>query len=127
MPDALSDLVESIRNIDRRLRKLENAEPSLFGGEVPALQGAWVNTGGVYPNAAYWRDAGNQVWLRGRIQGGSVPSTLFTLPVQYRPIGTRSFATSLGDVIEVSAAGVVTVVSGSSPVSLDGVTFRAYT
>lgn len=126
MRDPISELTEAIRNLDRRLRKLENHEPSLFGGEIPVLAGAWVNTGGVYPNAAYWRDASNMVWLRGRVQGGAVPSTLFTLPVNYRPIGTRSFATSLGDVIEVDTAGVVTVVSGASPVSLDGVMFRAY-
>lgn len=126
MRDPIRELTEAIRNLDRRLRKLENAEPSLFGGEVPALQGSWVNTGAPYPNAAYWRDASNQVWLRGRVQGGAVPSTLFTLPEGYRPIGTRSFATALGDVIEVDTAGAVTVVSGASPVSLDGVTFRAY-
>lgn len=123
----INDIMNAIKNLDRRLRKLENAEPSLFDGIDMTLVATWTNTGAPYPNAAYWRDSSNMVWFRGRIQGGATPSTVTTLPVGYRPIGTRSFATSLGDVIEITSAGVVTVASGGTPVSLDGISFRAYT
>lgn len=119
-------LMRAIENIDRRLRKIETSEGALFDGFTPTLSGAWTSTGGAYPSAAYWRDNQNIVYFRGRIQGGAVPSTVFTLPAGYRPFGTRTWATALGDVIEITAAGVVTVLSGASPVSLDGIIYRAY-
>jgi hypothetical protein len=48
----------------------------------------WVNVGGTYPLAGYWKDAEGWVHLRGMVSSGTVGtsgSTMFTLPVGYRP------------------------------------------
>lgn len=122
----LRALTQAVRNLDRRIRKVENREISLEAPiTIPALLNSWVAVGG-YSLPSYWKDNNGTVNLAGRVSGGAVPSIMFVLPVGYRPRATQSFGTSLGDVIEIDVAGVVTVVTGASPVSLDGLTFRAF-
>lgn len=117
--DGLRVLDRVIRNLDARLRRVETREDVQEPWAAATLVGSWTNVGAPYPNAQYWRHHG-VVSLRGRITGGAIPSTAFTLPVGFRPDATLVVGN-----VQVANTGVVTVLSGSSPVTLDGVQFRA--
>ena len=97
---------------------------------TPTLDSGWVNHGS--SAIAYWKDSDRVVHLSGAgINAlGSTPSTIFTLPVGYRPLYAQRVpiivgTTSMG-VVEIATTGVVSVVSGAMTVAvyLDGITFR---
>lgn len=96
---------------------------------APTLQGAWVNFGGAEDNAAFWRDSSGNAQLRGVIMSGAIPSLAFTLPVGFRPGGTRRFplvSNGAFGYITVAANGQVTVSAGNNTyVDLAAVQFRA--
>lgn len=54
------------------------------GGSAPAFQGTWINYGAPYRSASFCRRAGFTV-LGGLVKSGAAGSTIFTLPVGYRP------------------------------------------
>lgn len=127
MIGGMDELAQIVLNLDRRLREAVNVEHKLQAWVVPTLAGGWANSGAPYAPAGYWKDLNAIVWLHGRVTGGSVPSTIFTLPVKYRPQYTLSFYVApSGAVVTVDATGAVAVASGATPVSLDNISFRAY-
>jgi len=89
---------------------------------APALSGAWVVTPGFVTG---YRKVGRRVSVQGVVRTGS--GTIFTMPVGYRPSQQVYFATTGNGafaLIGVSAAGVVSLVTGSSiDVSLDVVSY----
>lgn len=96
---------------------------------TPALAGSWVNLGGGYNPAGFYKDLAGFVRLRGMVKGGT--GTIFTLPAQCRP-QYRCCAASIagGDTgcrIEVAADGDVVWVGGGTNayVSLDNISFKA--
>jgi hypothetical protein len=98
--------------------------------QVPTLAGSWTNYGSGYNPAGYRKDASGFVHLRGLVTGGSAVSTIFTLPVGYRPAYRNLFmvqSVSAVGRVDVATNGVVEdqISAGSGWVSLDGITFLA--
>jgi len=96
----------------------------------PAFAGVWVNydQAVVAERAAFWKDSAGMVILRGIIKTGT--GTIFTLPVGFRPLGTRRFAVIGNGAfarIDISDLGVVAIAvgSGTTHLTLDGIAFRA--
>ncbi|TRU87598.1 MAG: hypothetical protein EWV76_06650 [Microcystis novacekii Mn_MB_F_20050700_S1] len=102
---------------------------------VPAFMNGWVNYYDGYNPAGYFKDSLGIVHLRGLVKNGTNNTTIFTLPVGYRPsnrelqtIQTYDQKSSMYVTgrVDILAEGPVTVVSGRDGwVSLDGITFRA--
>lgn len=116
---------QAIRNLNARLRTLENREQLLQDWVAPTLINSWANSGGAYATAGYWKDPWGVVHLRGRVTGGAVPSDVFVLPADYRPQATQTF-TVPGGTVDVEANGSVRVLTGAVPYSLDSIAFRAF-
>ena len=97
---------------------------------VPAFMNSWTNYDTTYNPAGYFKDSLGIVHLRGLVKNGTNNTTIFTLPVGYRPSNRelQAVQTNLNIIgrVDILADGQVTVVSGSNGwVSLDGITFRA--
>lgn len=53
---------------------------------------AWVNYGAPFDGVGYYKDAMGWVHLRGAAKSGTTATVAFTLPVGYRPVSQRNFA-----------------------------------
>lgn len=110
------------------------------GGEVifrpmtdstaPTLLGAWVNVGSFYEPAQYYKDGWNRVHLSGMVMSGASPSTIFTLPVGFRPAYVRVYIATADNAyarVNVSDNGNVDFALGTASgyLSLDGISFLA--
>lgn len=97
----------------------------------PTLINSWTNFGSPYALAGYYKDGLDIVHLRGLIKGGSVGTTIFALPIGYRPSAREAFLTFCGASsvtarIDVDSSGTVQFMSGATDyVSLSSVSFRA--
>ncbi|MHA2069798.1 MAG: hypothetical protein ACXABY_35995, partial [Candidatus Thorarchaeota archaeon] len=91
---------------------------------------SWVNAGGTYGDAGYYRDAFDMVRLRGVVKDGTVGAAgvIFALPVGYRPEEDRIFSnytdTGVGRVEIESGGDVIAKAGGNTWFSLDGISFR---
>jgi hypothetical protein len=121
--------------LQRRINDLASrlADPEQFFPEPwreigatgnPVFAGSWVNFGGSDSTAAFRRERGGIVRLKGTVKTGS--GTIFTLPTGYRPAMITNvgvYATGAGR-ITIGTDGVVALADGTSTrVTLDGVTF----
>lgn len=104
-----------------------------ISGEPP-FQSSWVNTGGSYSTAAFYKDSLGRVYLKGtvtRASAGAVGTTIFQLPVGYRPSQTLVFAAGgTGTKVDVNSNGDVVFQAGTGAnpadqVSLASISFRA--
>ncbi|MCP4712344.1 MAG: hypothetical protein GY869_27295 [Planctomycetes bacterium] len=90
----------------------------------------WIDYGGGYNAAGYFKDSVGVVHLRGLVKSGSVGQVIFTLPVGYRPAGraihpVMTYLNVMGRV-DITASGEVILIYGSNAwVSLENITFRA--
>jgi hypothetical protein len=93
----------------------------------PVFQSSFHNDGGNEVTGAFYKDAWGIVHLKGLVVGGTT-GTIFTLPAGYRPsknlaeIVVRGAGTAE---LVVLPNGQVQIMSGSSSVAFDGVTWRA--
>ena len=121
----------------RRLAALERWADAMAAVEVPSIPEAWVsptllnswvNYGGNWNPAGYYKDPFGRVHLRGLVKSGTAV-TIFTLPAGYRPAYDEIHASVSVDAfnsIRVYATGDVTYAAGSTVwMSLDGISFRA--
>jgi hypothetical protein len=99
----------------------------------PTLGSSWVDyNASTHPIAAYRVDPYGRIMLKGAVKDGGTGSgnPMFTLPVGFRPPRVMNFAvvSSTGHGrLEVSAAGLVYLVSGGTGiVSLDQVSFETW-
>jgi hypothetical protein len=107
-----------------------NAGGRDYGSWTALTLGSGVtNVGGGAFNAAGFIDESGFVHLRGKITTvNAFPSTLFTLPVGWRPSATMLFliltnGSAVGNVT-IDSAGVVTQNSSNlTNISIDGITF----
>lgn len=89
----------------------------------------WENYGGSFSIASY-KKRGNTVMFKGLIKGGTIKTTIFTMPTGFRPSAAKILpATSnSGNTVElrVDKSGAVSVNNGtiSSWVSLDNVNYE---
>lgn len=95
-----------------------------------SLAGAWVNFGGVYAPAGYWKDINGMVHLRGLVKSGAIPSTIFTLATGYRPAANMNVyqivvSNNGVGVVEIQSGGAVVAQAGNNThFSLEGIKFR---
>lgn len=125
-------VMNRIDEIDSRLLDQPVAASApLEQWNAPTLTNSWVNYGGSFNPAGYWRDPFSLVHLRGTMKSGTIGSAAFTLPAGYRPANTELHAVTSNSAfarIVIDGGGVVTPDIGSNVnVSIDGVTFRAAT
>ncbi len=96
------------------------------------LQNGWVNYGGGYEEACFWKDKNNVVHISGFIKSGATAgeTVLFTLPAGYRPRANEKVVTvSLNAfcVLDIYSSGNVVVKYGANSgwISLCNISFRA--
>lgn len=97
---------------------------------APTLLGSWVNVGSFYEPAKYYKDGWGRVYLSGMVMSGASPSTIFTLPVGFRPAFVRVFIATADNAyarVNVSDNGNVDFALGTAVgyLSLDGISFLA--
>lgn len=98
--------------------------------DVSSFSNSWVNYGGAYANAAYYKDQNGFVYLRGLIKSGTNAQTAFTLPAGYRPSGTNFLVSNsngnFGSINVLSDGSVQPSGTGSGTwFSFEGVRFYA--
>lgn len=132
MPRRPSDILSDLEDLRLRIEALERfrfREPlHLVGGSgEPAFENSWINYGGAEQVASFYK-WGDRVYLAGMVTGGTVPATIFTLPVGYRPSGParRTILAANTPVYGmVDAAGAVSIQTGSNAwVDLAGIDFK---
>jgi hypothetical protein len=107
---------------------VEVAPPAQEAWQTPTFLNSWVNFGGIWTDAGYYKDSLGRVHLRGLVKDG-VGAVIFNLPAGYRPATNEMFmALSNGAVarVDVGLSGNVALSLGSaSSLSLSGISFRA--
>ena len=100
--------------------------------QTAILQNGWVALDTSHEPGVYWKDTCGIVHFDGLIKGGTTTAntTLFTLPVGYRPRMHQKFGCISADAlctINVDSTGNVILKAGGSTnwLSLSGITFRA--
>jgi len=94
---------------------------------APTLNGTWVNYGAGTATAGYFKDSYGMVHIRGRVKDGVTGTSVFTLPVGFRPLAQVKFPISENNVcipLYITAAGdLMPVGGGNTELSLDGILF----
>lgn len=124
VPIASTDTQINVANIVKSTSFLREWHTVGATGE-PAFQNSWTNESSAnpHPSVGFKRDAAGNVWLRGAPAGGASGTTVFTLPVGYRPDALTIWSNSHGGSspqvteIQVGADGTVKVFrnSGGDP------------
>jgi hypothetical protein len=103
--------------------------PMLEQWNAPALLNSWVNYGGAFNPAGYWKDPFGVVHLRGLVKSGTVGQAIFTLPKGYRPANTEAISVASADAfgeLRIDGTGnIVAFVGSNTWMSMDSVTLRA--
>lgn len=98
------------------------------GGE-PTFSNSWVNDGtATYPTAAFHKDSGGRVTMKGYIKSGtSFSAVAFTLPAGYRPTQRHFFAcyAAAACLGQVNTNGEVSYLAGATTGSTLSTTFFA--
>jgi hypothetical protein len=128
-PD-LNPIRRKLEELEGMLIEIRPTELPRAGDWIaPTLLNSWVNFGGGFNNAGYYKDPFGVVRLRGMVKSGVVGNAVFNLPAGYRPANEELFvAISNGALgrVDVYPSGDVGATSGSNAwFSLDGLTFRA--
>jgi hypothetical protein len=124
-------------NLSSGIKITTPAFTSLPASGTGSLQNDWVNYGGTFATAGYYKDSRGQVFLKGLIKNGTITTntTLFTLPTGFRPSETLIFDCLTYDNanakyvigrIDIQTNGNVTIQSGFNFfMTLDAISFRA--
>ena len=84
----------------------------------PSFQSSWINYGGSWSQAAFFKDALGIVHIRGLVKFGVIGTTVFTLPAGYRPKkGLILMAATWPDVfarIDIYADGTLVTKTGDN-------------
>jgi hypothetical protein len=92
---------------------------------IPPFTGTWANFGGSYTPARFRKDALGKVYLDGLVNAGVIGTSIFTLPVGYRPDSTHwKYFDSGGYQFDIRDTGQVTPQGGvNTHVWLGGISF----
>ncbi len=100
------------------------------GSDQPAFLNSWVNYGGGYETAGFYKESWLRVFLTGEVKSGGSGTTIFTLPAGYRPKNREQFAvvtdTGIGAVDVTGTGDVIHISGGTGSVNLSGISFRAF-
>lgn len=77
----------------------------------PAFANSWANTGGTLTTLRFYKDLSGMVHVEGYVSGGTLSSTVFTLPTGYRP---SAYVANANSSVQVTAAGAVFCISASN-------------
>lgn len=103
--------------------------PTELAFAAPAFLNGWVNFGGGYNPAGYFKDQLGFVHLRGMISTGTLNTPAFNLPAGFRPANRNIFGAMANFAFAVAFVdpnGDVNPFQGSSAFfTLDGITFQA--
>ena len=95
---------------------------------APTLTNAWVSYG-ASNTPGYYKDDDGVVHLRGLLKSGTIASSMFTLPIGYRPaknIIRNTVSNAASGRLDITSAGLVIPQTGSNVwVSVDSVAFTA--
>lgn len=131
--------LDTDRKIAERFERLERMIQSLRT-EPLGQNDAWITpssmlngwadyTGIGFAACQYMKDAVGFVWVKGLVQGGTVPAAVFLLPSGYRPLENRIFVgySNAGPSrVDVQSNGYVVIQAGGNGYSsLDSIMFLA--
>lgn len=94
----------------------------------PSFQNGWVNFGSGNPNVGYLKDSLGFVHIQGVVKNGTNGTTIFTLPVGFRPmnnliipcVSNGAFA-----ILQIFSNGSVTCGGSNVYVTMDNISFKA--
>lgn len=95
--------------------------------QSPPLLNSWTNLSNTDSQLGYYKDPAGIVHLRGHAAGGSIGTTVFVLPANYRPTMAMRFPVVSNGAFgycRILSTGEVAAAAGSSVwFSLDGISF----
>jgi hypothetical protein len=104
---------------------------SVGASGAPPFTNGWVNNGGGYAPAAYWKDENGIVTLEGTIKSGTLALAAFILPPGFRPDQSRlypAYSNAVLGLVQVTSAGQVQPLAvgtaSNASYSLDAIRFR---
>ena len=130
MPRFLSTNVNMALTEDQLPKASDNQGIGAAG--APAFQNGWVNYDAVHEPAQYYVDPFRRVYLGGVVKSGTMSTTIFTLPVGYRPVTNAAIfgmmnATPALTRVDVNTDGTVVLNTGAgtaaSWLDLEGISF----
>jgi hypothetical protein len=124
---------QNISDLGERLTAVELTKANRNQGQwiSPTLLNGWVNFGGSEAIIGFYKDELGMVRLKGTIKSGTATAgtTLFYLPVGYRPLEKIPFAVDSNGAygrIDILSSGAVQIQAGvSGALTLNNITFRA--
>lgn len=84
---------------------------------APTLLNGWVDYGGGFGNAEYYKTPQGEVVSQGMVKSGVISADIFVVPAGYRPVANEVYAAqsnSLFGVMIVGSAGGVRADTGSN-------------
>lgn len=118
-------------------RTVSDAEKSIWnnkagkdfpGWTASALLNSWSNFGGTTAPAGYYKDEFGVVRLRGFLNGGTLNTPIFTLPVGYRPLNDVNQPVvsndSFGKVLVDTSGNVMLAIGSNNYVDLSPISFQ---
>jgi hypothetical protein len=127
--DDLKRRVEDVSKLQQRSRSQDAffPEPWREIGVELGLQNGWGNFGGSYTIAAFRKELGGVVRLKGFIAGGTIGSPFATLPLGYRPAEITPISVHCNGAagrLDIWPNGDMTIAVGNNThVTLNGITW----
>lgn len=94
----------------------------------PTLRNGWTNFGNGAMPVGYWKDSKGYIHMRGLVKGGTVNSSIFELPIGYRPIANEYYLTlsdgQIGGILITSGGNVQQTLGSNVNISLSIPPFR---
>lgn len=140
-PDALDIVGAGTENNNRKIKFWAEGGVTFNGPliatlqqeavQTPVLLNGWLNHGGGFTNAGYWKDKEGLVHICGLIKNGNIATStvLFVLPADYRPATRHIFNVNANNTfgrVDVLPSGevMIAVVSSNAFLNLNGISFR---
>lgn len=83
---------------DAEQTKIANLDDGTY--ITPTMQNGWINYSTTYQYAGYRKDESGTVHVKGLVKSGTVNTSVFTLPVGYRPAYNHIFPSDSNSAIE---------------------------
>jgi hypothetical protein len=129
----VNQLVQDVTDNQGRLSIVENekANKNQMPWIAPTLLNGWLNYGGAYQTAGYYKNEVNEVKLKGVLKSGS--GVMFKLPSNYRPkedaifpiITNNGTSEVIGSVYVKSNGDVQFALGSNTYAALSNISFRA--